>query len=126
MLPSTHQILLDLKLDLVNLYDRVKRSDLASINRRLDIVQERIQMIESLEGSETDSSAKGILQFRVHNLLLAKMSMLQRSGNLNKEHIAEYGSQLNFTLSESARMLLNDFTCPPQLNNAVALVSGLR
>ena len=102
VLPPTHQVMLDLKLELANLYDCDRKLD--NLNKRLEILGEQIKLIENLEGSDTDSRMKGFLQYRIHNLLIAKVADLQRKKALNEKDVKEIGTQLHISLSESARI----------------------
>ena len=123
VLPPTHQVMLELKLDLANLYDCDQKLD--SLNKRLDIVNERINLLEILDGEDTDSRMKGFLQFRIHNLLVAKVADLQRNkkGTLSEKEGKELGTKLGFSLTESARLLLHDTGCPPQLSQILAMIN---
>ena len=119
VLPPTHQVILDLKLELANLYDR----KLDNLNKKLEILGERIELIENLEGSDTDSRMKGFLQWRIHNLLIAKMADLQRKKALNEKDVKKIGTQLHISLSESARILVKDHGCPLQFLETIARLS---
>ena len=119
VLSPTHQVILDLKLELANLYDR----KLDNLNKKLEILGERIELIENLEGSDTDSRMKGFLQYRIHNLLIAKMADLQRKKALNEKDVKEIGTQLHISLSESARILVKDHGCPIELLETIARLS---
>ena len=119
VLSPTHQVILDLKLELANLYDR----KLDNLNKKLEILGERIELIENLEGSDTDSRMKGFLQWRIHNLLIAKMADLQRKKALNEKDVKEIGTQLHISLSESARILVKDHGCPLQFLETIARLS---
>ena len=121
VLPPTHQVMLDLKLELANLYDCDRKLD--NLNKRLEILGEQIKLIENLEGNETDSRMKGFLQYRIHNLLIAKVTNLQRKKALNEKDIREIGTQLHISLSESARILVKDHSCPTQLLESLAILS---
>ena len=120
VLPPTHQVILDLKLELANLYDDRK---LDNLNKKLEIVGERIKLIENLEGSDTDSRMKGFLQYRIHNLLIAKVADLQRKKTLNENDVKEIGTQLHISLSESTRILVKDHGCPIQFLETLARLS---
>ena len=119
VLPPTHQVILDLKLDLANIYDSDQKLD--SVNKRLEIIGERIKVLQILEGDETDSRVKGFLLFRKHNLLVAKIANLQRKNSLNEKDTKELGGQLGISLSESARLLLHDQGCPPHLIEVISM-----
>ena len=58
-LPPTHQIMMDVKLDLLNLYDNQE----VDVSKRLDLLHERIHLLDQLEGKDTDSRLKGFLLF---------------------------------------------------------------
>ena len=120
VLSPTHQVILDLKLELANLIDDRK---LDNLNKKLEILGERIELIENLEGSDTDSRMKGFLQYRIHNLLIAKMADLQRKKALNEKDVKEIGTQLHISLSESARILVKDHGCPIELLETIARLS---
>ena len=70
-LVSTHQCILDLKLELANLYDlSLKKTNgngnnseiyISRLDKNIGIIRERIHLLEVLEGEETDSRLKGIL-----------------------------------------------------------------
>ena len=64
-LPSRHQILLDLKQELSNLYDSdpklLKNGNIDNINKRLEFTKDKITILNILEGEETDSRFKGKL-----------------------------------------------------------------
>jgi len=119
VLPPTHQVILDLKLDLANIYDADKKLD--SVNKRLEIIGERIKVLQILEGDDTDSRVKGFLLFRKHNLLVAKIANLQRKNSLNEKDTKELGGQLGISLKESARLLLHDQGCPPHLIEVMSM-----
>ena len=114
--------MLELKLDLANLYDCDTKLD--SLNKRLDIVNERLSVLENLEGEETDSRMKGFLQFRIHNLLVAKVAVLQRNKKaLTEKDGKEIGTKLGTSLTESARLLSHDQGCPQQLIQLMAMLN---
>ena len=121
VLPPTHQVMLDLKLELANLYDADRKLD--NLNKKLEILGERIKLIENLEGSDTDSRMKGFLQYRIHNLLIAKVADLQRKNALNEKDVKEIGTQLHISLSESARILVKDHGCPIEFIETLARLS---
>ena len=62
-LPSRHQILLNLKQELSNLYDSdpklLQNGNIDNINKRLEFTKEKITILNILEGEETDSRFKG-------------------------------------------------------------------
>ena len=123
VLPPTHQVMLELKLDLANLYDCDKKLD--SLNKRIAIMNERIGILEKLEGEETDSRMKGFLQFRYHNLLVAKAADLQRNKKaLTEKDGKEIGTKLGISLTESAKLLSHDYGCPPQLIEIMAMLNS--
>ena len=114
--------MLELKLDLANLYDCDQKLD--SLNKRLDIVNERIKCLETLEGEETDSRMKGFLQFRVHNLLVAKVADLQRNKKgLSEKDGKEIGTKLGISLTEAARLLSGDQDMPQHLIEVMAMLN---
>ena len=110
-----------MKLELANLYDADRKLD--NLNKKLEILGERIKLIENLEGSDTDSRMKGFLQYRIHNLLIAKVADLQRKKALNEKDVKEIGSQLHISLSESARILVKDHGCPIEFIETLARLS---
>ena len=116
-LPATHQVMLDLKIELANLYDACADSklEMESLNKRFEIVRERVNLIENLEGQETDSRMKGFLLFRTHTLLVAKLAAQTRSKTLKEQEMKEIAPQLANSLTESARILLHDYGCPNKL-----------
>lgn len=117
VLPPTHQIMLDLKQDLSNLYDTNPNLD---VTKRLEFTKERLNLVEQLEGKDTDSRLKGFLRFRLHNLLVVKVAQLQKKKKLTEEIVKELGAELGFNLTESARILKFDHGCPPALIDSVA------
>ena len=64
-LPSRHQILLNLKQELSNLYDSdpklLQNGNIDNINKRLEFTKDKITILNILEGEETDSRFKGKL-----------------------------------------------------------------
>ena len=64
-LPSKHQILLNLKQELSNLYDSdpklLQNGNIDNINKRLEFTKDKITILNILEGEETDSRFKGNL-----------------------------------------------------------------
>ena len=96
---------------------------LDNLDKKLEILGERIKLIENLEGSDTDSRMKGFLQYRIHNLLIAKVADLQRKKALNEKDVKEIGSQLHISLSESARILVKDHGCPIEFIETLARLS---
>jgi len=124
-LPSSHQILLDLKVDLAKVYDTYS-PNLDTCHRRLELLRERLAILNKLEGEETDSRLKGFLLFRLHNLLVEKVAHLQRKNALNEAVLKEIGPEIGLSLKESARILLHDQGCPPQLTETISkLAKGL-
>lgn len=119
VLPSSHQILMDLKQDLANLYDTNPNLD---VSKRIEFVKERLELIEKLEGQDTDSRLKGFLLFRLHNLLVAKVAQMQRKGVV--KDLKEIGTEIGFCLTESARILRLDQGCPPQLIETITSLSN--
>ena len=90
---------------------------------KLPFISERIQILQTLEGEDTDSHMKGLLLFRNHSLLVAKVSFLQRKNMLNEKAKTELGTQLGLTFTESARILHHDQACPPPLLELLAKFS---
>ena len=99
---------------------------MTSIDKRIEFTQERINIIEKLEGQNVDSRLKGFLQFRLHNLLMAKIVQLQREKSLNEENMNKIASQLATSLKESARILHQDHGCPKELIKNIATISKLK
>ena len=64
-LPSRHQILLNVKQELSNLYDSdpklLQNGNIDIINKRLEFTKDKITILNILEGEETDSRFKGKL-----------------------------------------------------------------
>jgi hypothetical protein len=62
-LPSRHQILLNLRQELSNLYDSdpklLQAGNIDNINKRLEFTKDKITILNILEGEETDSRFKG-------------------------------------------------------------------
>ncbi len=119
-LPPTHQIMLDLKQELSNLYDTNPNLD---VLKRLEFVVERLDLIDALEGPETDSRLKGFLLFRKHNLLVAKVAYLQRKKALHEADMKAIGLEIGICLTEAARILRLDQGCPTQLIETIAALS---
>jgi len=128
-LPSRHQILLNLKQELSNLYDSdpklLQNGNIDNINKRLEFTKEKITILNILEGEETDSRFKGFLQFRLHNLLVAKIALLQRNKTLTNTEMNKIGGQLGETLKESARILYQDHGCPKELIEIITNISQI-
>jgi hypothetical protein len=122
VIPSSHQILIDLKTDLGHFYDTTP--SLASGKRRLELLRERIGLLAQIEGETTDSRLKGFLQFRLHNLLVEKVAILQRKGVLTEDVINEIGPQLAASLKESVKVLMHDQGCPPQLMQTISSLAA--
>ena len=118
-LPPTHQIVMDVKLDLLNLYD----NQVVDVSKRLDLLHERIHLLDQLEGKDTDSRLKGFLLFRLHNLLVVKAAQSLQSSNVTQGDMMDIGSELSRCLSECARILMDDQGCPPQLKDTIVAFS---
>ena len=121
VLPPTNQVMLDLKIELANLYDATK--DVSHLQRRIDIIKERLDILEKLEGEDVDSRLKGFLLFRLHNLLVARIAMLHKNKALNDKNIKELGQELSNSLTDATRILYQDYGCPQQLMDTIATVS---
>ena len=67
----------------------------------------------------------GFLQFRLHNLLVAKIALLQRNKTLTKTEMNKIGGQLGETLKESARILYQDHGCPKELIEIINNISQI-
>ena len=67
----------------------------------------------------------GFLQFRLHNLLVAKIALLQRNKTLTKTEMNKIGVQLGETLKESARILYQDHGCPKELIEIITNISQI-
>ena len=63
--------------------------------------------------------------FRYHNLLVSKLSLLNKNKTLNKEDVNQIGTQLGTTLKESVRILFQDYGCPEELMQNIAAISKL-
>lgn len=122
VLPPTHQVILDLKLELANAYDASK--DFNHLQRRIDIIKERLDILYKLEG-DVDSRLKGFLLFRFHNLLVAKVAGLHKKQALNETNMAQLGEEMRQSLMDSTRILFKDHGCPQQLMETISHVSQL-
>ena len=80
-----------------------------------------LNILKQLEGQDTDSRLKGFLLFRLHHLLIFKVTSEKNS--LNQTELNEIGIELSKSLSDSARILLYDQGCPPQLMNSLVAFS---
>ena len=60
--------------------------------------------------------------FRLHNLLVIKVADMQRKKVLNQANLKDIGVELGQCLTESARILLSDHGCPPQLIQAISML----
>ena len=121
VLPPTHQVILDLKIELANAYDATK--DFAHLQRRIEIIKERLDILEKLEGEDVDSRLKGFLLFRLHNLLVARIAMMHKTKTLNGTNVKELGQALSKSLNDATRILIQDYGCPHQLIDTIATVS---
>ena len=120
-MPPTNQVMLDLKIELANLYDATK--DLSHLQRRIDIIKERLDILEKLEGEDVDSRLKGFLLFRLHNLLVARIAMMHKTKTLNGTNVKEVGQELSKSLMDATRILYQDHGCPHQLITTIATVT---
>ena len=120
VLPATHQVILDLKIELANAYDATK--DFAHLQKRIEIIKERLEILEKLEGSNVDSRLRGFLLFRLHNLLVARIGILHKTKALNGTNVKELGQELSQSLMDATRILYQDHGCPPQLMETIATV----
>ena len=60
VLPPTHQIILDLKQELLNLYESdIKFNKIEIVIKKLEFTQERLDTLDLLEGEDSDSRLKG-------------------------------------------------------------------
>ena len=121
-LPPTHQVILDLKIELANAYDATK--DFSHLERRIDIVRERLDILVKLEG-DVDSRLKGFLLFRLHNLLVARVAFLHKKQALNETNMTQIGQQMSQSLMDSTRILYKDHGCPQQLIDTLSQVNHL-
>ena len=121
VLPPTHQVILDLKIELANAYDATK--DFAHLQRRIEIIKERLDILEKLEGEDVDSRLKGFLLFRLHNLLVARIAMMHKTKTLNGTNVKEVGQELSKSLMDATRILYQDHGCPRQLITTIATVT---
>ena len=125
-LPPTHQILLDLKSDLGVLYDQASHySNLSTVQIKLDFVNERLELLSKIEGEDTESRLKGFLLFRLHNLLIEKVTHLQRKNKVTEKDMKELGPKLANSLQESADILMQDQGCPKPLIHAISTLSKI-
>ena len=113
-LPQTHQIMIDLKTDLGVLYDQ-SNPNLGTCQLRIGFVKERLDLLDKIDGEDSESRLKGFLMFRHHNLLVEKVTHLSRKNNFKQSEMQELGLQLGNTLKVSAGILLEDQGCPPAL-----------
>ena len=120
VLSPTNQVMLDLKIELANSYDATK--DFAHLQRRIDIIKERLDILEKLEGEDVDSRLKGFLLIRLHNLLVARITMLHKTKAMNEKNIKELGQELSKSLTDATRILYQDHGCPQQLMDTIATV----
>ena len=74
-LPATNQILIDLKADLARLYDSSPNAN--NLQNRFEFVEERLDLINRIEGPDTETRLKGFMLFRLHNLIVEKVTILQ-------------------------------------------------
>ena len=121
-LPPTHQVILDLKIELANAYDSTK--DFSHLERRIDIIRERLEILHKLEG-DVDSRLKGFLLFRLHNLLVARVAFLHKKQALNGTNMTLLGQEMTKSLVDSARMLHKDHGCPPQLIDTISQMNQM-
>ena len=61
----------------------------------------------------------------MHNLLVAKIALLQRNKTLTKTEMNEIGGQLGETLKESSRILYQDHGCPKELIEIITTISQI-
>ena len=121
-LPPTHQVILDLKIELANAYDATK--DFSHLERRIDIIKERLEILDKLEG-DVDSRLKGFLLFRLHNLLVARVAFLHKKQALNETNMTQIGQEMSSSLMDSARILIKDHGCPPRLVETITQVNQM-
>jgi len=119
-LPATHQILIDLKSDLARLYDTSPNP--SNLQKRFEFVEERIDLIDRIEGPETETRLKGFMLFRLHNLLVEKFTILQRKNKITEKDMKEFGLKLGWSLQESINILINDQGCPKHLIQSMSSI----
>ena len=113
LLPPHHYLLLNLKLDLMNEYGKIHNS--ASIERRQELLRERMDVLGLVDGGE-ESRLMGFMYFKQHMLLVEKLVMLQRSGSRDFEDVAkELSSEVKRTLIRATKLLKDDIGCPEEL-----------
>ena len=67
------------------------------------------------------SMLQGFLFFRLHQLLIAKMTWLQKNRRkIGPQELEELGKALGSTLQGSARILSHDQGCPQELKLTIA------
>ena len=93
------------------------------MQRRIEIIKERLDILEKLEGEDVDSRLKGFLLFRLHNLLVARIAMMHKTKTLNGTNVKEVGQELSKSLMDATRILYQDHGCPRQLITTIATVT---
>ena len=107
-LPRNHFLVLDLETVISHKCNKIRT--LASVDRRLEIVQHRIDVLKLVDRGGTSRLA-GFLAHKKQNLLVEKATLLKRQ-NLDLGNI---GQEISATLQEAAEILHDDADCPPDL-----------
>jgi hypothetical protein len=111
--------MLNLKIELINELALVRT--LKSVNRRLDLLAERMSVLRKVDGEE--SRLMGFLHFKQHNLLVGKLLATQKTGTEAEfeEMTLAMGPMVSETLTQAVRLLGKDIGCPPEMRHIVSL-----